>query len=60
MSKIYISVHGGVVNGVYSTNKKDQVELYDWDDKDESESSVEYQGEVEEFDNIVKNLHCIF
>lgn len=31
MSKIYISVSGGCVQGVLSTNKNDKVELWDWD-----------------------------
>lgn len=59
MSKIYISVHGGVVNGVYSANKKDKVEVWDWDDIDEECSSAEYEKKCEEFDNLTKEMHSL-
>ncbi|MDR2880860.1 MAG: hypothetical protein LBV29_03020 [Azoarcus sp.] len=36
MRKIVITVHGGVVNGVYSTNAQDQSIIVDYDgDEDE-------------------------
>ncbi len=58
MSKIYISVSGGCVNGVYSTDKKDKVELWDWDNiKCEVENTLNLEEEWE--DQIVHKLHQI-
>ena len=58
MSKIYISVSGGCVNEVYSTNKKDRVELWDWDNiKCEVENTLNLEEEWE--DQIVHKLHQI-
>lgn len=31
MSKIYISIKGGCIQEVISTNKSDKVEIWDWD-----------------------------
>ena len=59
MSKIYISVSGGCVNAVYSTNKKDDVELWDWDNiKTEVENTQNLENEWE--NEIVYKLHKIF
>lgn len=58
MSKIYISVSGGCVQGVFSTNKNDRVELWDWDNiKCEVENTLNLE---EEWDDLTRNLHCIF
>lgn len=57
MSKIYISVSGGCIQGVWSTNKKDQVEIWDWDN---IEAEYEYTGNLEkEFKEIIRGMHNI-
>ncbi len=58
MTKIYISVSGGCVNGVLSTEKDIKVELWDWDNiKEEFENTKPLEKEWEE---MVKKLHSIF
>lgn len=55
MSKIYISVSGGCIQGVWSTNKKDQVEIWDWDN---IEAEYENTKNLEkEFEGIIKGIH---
>jgi hypothetical protein len=66
MSKVYISVKGGCIQGIWSTNKKDKVELWDWDNIEAGEfdedGEEEYNVEKleEEFEEITKKIHCIF
>ena len=58
MSKIYINVSGGCVQGVLSTNKNDKVELWDWDNiKAENENIKDLETE---WDGMCKRLHSIF
>ena len=58
MSKIYISVSGGCVNGVFSVNKNDKVELWDWDNiKSEVENTLNLE---KEWDDLTRDLWPIF
>ncbi len=57
MSKIFVSVTGGCVNNVVSSNKKDTVELWDWDNIKQEDWDIE---DLErEWDEIVKKNHII-
>jgi len=46
MSKIYISVRGGNVDQILSTNSDDEVEVWDWDNI-EAETEEDEDNDIE-------------
>ena len=59
MDKMYISVRGGCVNGVLSTNPHLEVELWDWDNIKAGYSSDEVKAYEKEWDELIKDLYII-
>ncbi len=55
MGKIYISIGGGCIREVLSTNKKDTVEIWDWDN---IQTAFRDTSELEkEYNTLSKKLH---
>jgi len=59
MDKMYISVRGGCVNGVLSTNPHLEVELWDWDSIEAECSSDEVKACEKEWDELTKDLYSV-
>jgi len=60
MSKIHISVSGGCVQGVLSTVKDVKIELWDWDNIREENSTETVNILYKKWDEMVKKLHHVF
>ena len=60
MSKIYISVSGGCVNGVLSTIKNVETEIWDWDNLRQENSTETVNILNQEWEKMSKKLHNVF
>jgi hypothetical protein len=57
--KVVVCVEGGVVCGAYSNNKAVELEVWDWDDREESADENNMELLSDEFKKLTKGFEVI-